>query len=50
MWVETTNDKTYNREMRVVYSNHRRFTKGTRFDFTFLQIASIEGYIIEVRP
>ena len=50
IWVETPNDKMYDREMRVVYSNHKRFTKGTRFDFGFLDIASKEGYIIEVLP
>ena len=50
MWVETQNDKMYDREMIVVYSNHERFTKGIRFDFGLLQIASKEGYIIEVLP
>lgn len=50
MWVKTQNDKMYDREMRVVYSTHERFTKGTRFDFGFLQVASKEGYIIEVLP
>jgi len=46
MWVNTPDNKMYDREMRVVYSDHQRFTKGTRFDFGFLNIASNEGYII----
>lgn len=49
-WYKTVNDKTYDKEMRVVYSNHERFTEGTRFDFGFMQIASSEGYIIELLP
>ncbi len=49
-WVDTKNDQTYSKEMRVVYSNHERFTVNTRFDFGFLQIASNEGYIIEILP
>lgn len=40
----------YEKEMMVIESNHERFVKGTRFDFGFLQIASEEGYIIEVLP
>ena len=40
----------YEREMRVLKSNHSRFTEGTRFDFGFLQIASKQGYIIEILP
>ena len=50
MWVNTQNDKIYDQEMRVVYSNHERFTKGTRFDFGFLMIASKDGYVIEILP
>lgn len=50
MWVDTVNDKMYAQEMRVVYSDHERFTKGTRFDFGFLSIASKEGFIIEILP
>ena len=45
-WFTTQNDK----EMRVVYSDHEKFTKGTRFDFGFMQIASSEGYVIELLP
>lgn len=40
----------YSKEMRVVYSNHSRFTEGTRFDYGFMNIASGEGFIIEVLP
>ena len=50
MWVLTQNDPMYQKEMRVGYSDHERFTKGTRFDFGFLSIASGEGYIIEILP
>lgn len=40
------NEKT----MRVLKSNHPRFSDGTRFDFGFLEIASGEGYVIEILP
>jgi len=50
IWVKTQDDKMYDKEMRVVYSDHERFTKGTRFDFGFLSIASGEGYVIEILP
>jgi hypothetical protein len=30
----------------VVFSNHHRFTSGTRFDYAFLQIALDEGYSV----
>ena len=49
-WYETKEGDTYPKEMRVIYSNHERFTEGTRFDFGFMQIASNEGYIIELLP
>ncbi len=38
------------KSMRVIVSNHPRFSEGTRFDFSFLSIASSEGYIIEILP
>ena len=40
----------YKRAMRVICSNHPRFTNGSRFDFGFLDIASCEGYTIIVLP
>lgn len=43
-------DSFYEKAMIVAYSDHERFIKGTRFDFGFMQIASREGYIIEVLP
>ncbi len=49
-WRKTTNDKVYDKEMRVIKSNHKRFTKGDRFDFGFMEIASLEGYVIELLP
>jgi len=50
VWVETVNDPFYDREMRVVYSTHERFVKGTRFDFGYMTIAGKDGYIVEVLP
>jgi len=43
-------EKAYDQVMQVIYSNHPRFVKGSRFDYGFLGIASREGYIIEVLP
>jgi hypothetical protein len=40
----------YKKEMRVVQSNHPRFSAGTRFDFGFFDIASNEGYAILSLP
>lgn len=37
-------------DMRVIESNHPKYVVGYRFDFGFLQIASREGYTIEIRP
>ena len=50
MWIITTNDGMYVKEMRVLHSDHERFTIGTRFDYGFIQIASEEGFIIEILP
>jgi hypothetical protein len=50
VWIENEGDKMYGGEMRVMYSNHERFVKGTRFDFGFMRIAMAEGFIIEVLP
>ncbi len=49
-WRKTINDKVYGKEMRVIKSSHKRFTEGDRFDFGFMQIASLDGYIIELLP
>ncbi len=49
-WYATENDPIYHQEMRVIYSDHERFIAGSRFDFGFLQIASREGYVIEIYP
>ncbi len=43
-------DQWNTREMRVLESDHPRFSEGTRFDFGFLTTASREGYIIEILP
>lgn len=49
-WMECNPKTGYTKEMRVVYSNHKRFVTGSRFDYGFMGIASDEGYIIEVLP
>lgn len=49
MWIGIE-DGVYEKEMRVVFSNHPRFKKGSRFDFGFMQIACDDGYIVEVLP
>lgn len=59
-WTETVNNRfnadgsihhSFNDKiMRVIESNHPRFSEGTRFDFGFLTIASNEGYVIEILP
>ena len=36
--------------MRVIESDHPRFSIGTRFDYGFLGIASSEGYTIVILP
>jgi len=40
----------YNMAMQVIESDHKRFSKGTRFDFGFFNIATIEGYTIISLP
>lgn len=40
----------YRTALRVIKSNHPRFTEGTRFDFGFMQIATAEGYTVTVLP
>ncbi len=40
----------YGKAMRVVESNHERFTVGSRFDFGFFNIATDEGYVIISLP
>lgn len=40
----------YERAMKVVYSTHRHFDVGSRFDFGFFQIATNEGYTIISLP
>ena len=36
------------KEMRVLKSNHPRFSEGSRFDFGFLEIANRQGYDVEI--
>ena len=36
----------YGKAMRVIESDHPRFTKGYRFDYGFFRIATDEGYTI----
>jgi len=40
----------YGKAMRVIESDHERFSKGTRFDFGFFDIATDEGYTIISLP
>lgn len=40
----------YGKAMRVIESDHPRFTKGSRFDFGFMSIATDEGYTIISLP
>lgn len=40
----------YGKAMRVIVSDHERFTPGTRFDFGFMSIATDEGYTIVSLP
>lgn len=40
----------YGMAMRVVESNHERFTVGSRFDYGFFNIATREGYTILSEP
>jgi hypothetical protein len=40
----------YEIAMRVIQSDHPRFTTGTRFDFGFFSIATKEGYTIISLP
>jgi len=40
----------YGKAMRVVESDHERFTPGSRFDFGFFGIATDEGYRIISMP
>lgn len=48
-WVEEK-EWGYGKAMRVVESNHPRFTAGSRFDFGFFSVATDDGYEIESRP
>ena len=40
----------YGKAMRVILSNHPRFSEGTRFDFGFMKIAGEDGYLVIVAP
>ena len=40
----------HDKAMQVVESDHKRFTKGSRFDFGFFDIATTEGYTIISLP
>jgi hypothetical protein len=47
-WVECGG--IYGTEMRVIESDHERFSKGTRFDYGFFSVATDEGYTIISLP
>ncbi len=40
----------YKKAMKVIQSDHERFTVGSRFDFGFFSIATDEGYTIISLP
>lgn len=40
----------YGKAMRVIASDHERFTPGSRFDFGFMHVATDEGYTIVSLP
>jgi len=40
----------YDKEMRVIESDHERFVSGSRFDYGFFNIATDEGYTIISLP
>lgn len=40
----------YGKAMRVIESDHERFTVGSRFDFGFFRIATDDGYTIISLP
>lgn len=40
----------YGKAMRVIESSHKRFVKGSRFDYGFFGIATDEGYTIISLP
>jgi len=40
----------YDAAMRVIVSDHERFTAGTRFDYGFFNVATREGYTIISLP
>jgi len=40
----------YEKAMRVVVSDHPRFTVGSRFDFGFMHIVTDEGYVVVSLP
>lgn len=40
----------YGKAMRVIESDHERFSKGTRFDYGFFNIATEEGFTIISLP
>ncbi len=48
-WVEEK-EWGYGKAMRVIVSDHERFSNGTRFDYGFFNIATDEGYTIISLP
>ena len=40
----------YGKAMRVIASSHKRFSKGTRFDYGFFNVATDEGFTIISLP
>lgn len=43
-------DFVYGRTMKVIESNHKKFTVGTEFSFELFHIVSDEGYTVTLLP
>ena len=49
-WFATPNDPNYKQTLYVIESDHPRFSKKSRFDFGFMNVANRQGFTVEVRP
>lgn len=49
-WFPEEEEWGYDKEMKIIESDHPRFIKGSRFDFGFFSIATDDGYTIISLP
>ncbi len=49
-WVKNDDKEFYAYDMKVIKSDHLKYKKGSRFDFGYFQLATIEGYTIISLP